>query len=87
MEVKKCEECGRELLNKEVVCKECHPPIAFSSLFTSGEDIKMQVFSWPFCSFLNGFLSPRRRSIIVVEGDHSLGLHNGRRITGAKHAG
>ena len=42
MKVKKCKECGRELQDKEVVCKECHPPITFSSLFTPCEDINAE---------------------------------------------
>lgn len=40
--VKKCKECGRELLKKEAVCKECHPPITFSSLLTPSQDINAE---------------------------------------------
>ncbi len=42
VKVKKCKACGRELLNKEVVCKECHPPITFASLLTPGEDVNAE---------------------------------------------
>lgn len=43
MKEKTCRDCGRVLQPKEVVCKECNPPVTFGSLFKPSDDIDVEI--------------------------------------------
>jgi hypothetical protein len=42
VETEKCEECGGDLPKKGAICRECHPPLTFSTLVTPREDIRAE---------------------------------------------